>query len=85
MAGRYTPQAVFDAGSPSYNVDGQQIPTPFYPDGSPNTVFESFYEDEVAHLAAYCRSRGIHLLHLPWYGQNWAELNNGAEVRAQPE
>ena len=84
MAGRYTPQAVFDAGSPSYSVAGQQVPTPFYPNGNPNTVFESFYEDEVARLAAYCRSRGIHLLHLPWYGQDWAELNNGAEVRAQP-
>ena len=84
MAGRHTPQAVFDAGSPSYLVDGEQVPTPFYPDGSPNAVFESFYEDEVAHLAAYSRSHGVHLLHLPWYGQDWAELNNGADLRAQP-
>ena len=84
MAGRYTPQAVFDAGSPSYMANGNRVPTPFFSDGSPNTVFESFFADEVAHLAAYCRSHGIHLLHLPWYGLDWAELNNGAEVRAAP-
>ena len=58
---------------------------PFFSDGSPNTIFESFFNDEVAHLAAYCRSsRDYHLLHLPWYGLDWAELNNGAEVRAAP-
>ena len=84
MAGRYTPQAVFDAGSPSYMANGNRVPTPFFSDGSPNTIFESFFEDEVAHLAAYCRSHGIHLLHLPWYGLDWAELNNGTEVRAAP-
>jgi RTX calcium-binding nonapeptide repeat (4 copies) len=84
MAGRYTPQAVFDAGSPSYTANGNRVPTPFFSDGSPNTIFESFFESEVAHLAGYCRSHGIHLLHLPWYGLDWAELNNGAEVRAAP-
>ena len=84
MAGRYTPQAVYDAGSPSYMANGNRIPTPFFSDGSPNTVFESFFETEVAHLAAYCRSHGVHLLHLPWYGLDWAELNNGTEVRAAP-
>jgi hypothetical protein len=84
MAGRHTPDAVFDAGSPSYTVGGQRVPTPFFPDGSPNTVFESYFEAEVAHLAAYCRGHGIRLLHLPWYGQDWAELNNGTEVRSQP-
>lgn len=84
MAGRYTPQAVFDAGSPSYTANGNRIPTPFLADGSPNTIFESFFDTEVGHLATYCRSHGIHLLHLPWYGLDWAELNNGAEVRAAP-
>ena len=84
MAGRYTPQAVFDAGSPSYMANGNRVPTPFLADGSPNTVFESFFDATVAHLAAYSRSHGIHLLHLPWYGLDWAELNNGTEVRAAP-
>ena len=84
MAGRYTPQAVYDAGSPSYMANGNRIPTPFLADGSPNTVFESFFDTEVAHLASYCLSHGIHLLHLPWYGLDWAELNNGTEVRDAP-
>ena len=84
MAGRFTPAAVFDAGSPSYVVDGDRIPTPFFPDGSPNTVFEAAYTDLVTFLASYCRAHDVHLLHLPWYGQEWAELNNGAEVRSQP-
>jgi hypothetical protein len=84
MAGRHTPEAVFSAGSPYYVVGGEKVPTPFNANGSPNTVFESFFEAQVAELASYCRSNGIHLLHLPWYGQDWAELNNGAEVRNQP-
>jgi hypothetical protein len=83
MAGRFTPQWVFDSGSPSYNVNGEEVPTPFFPDGSANTVFESAYGGLVSYLANYSRSRGVQLLHLPWYGQDWAELNNGAEVRAQ--
>ena len=84
MAGHFTPQWVFDTGSPSYTVNGDQVPTPFFPDGSSNTVFESAYGGLVSYLADYSRSRGIHLLHLPWYGQDWAELNNGTEVRSQP-
>jgi hypothetical protein len=84
MAGRFTPQWVFDSGSPSYTVNGDRVPTPFFSDGSPNTVFESAYGGLVTYLAQYSRSRGIKLLHLPWYGQDWAELNNGIEVRSEP-
>lgn len=84
MAGRYTPQWVFDSGSPSYTVNGEQVPTPFFSDGRPNTVFESAFGGLVSYLAQYSRSRGVKLLHLPWYGQDWAELNNGAEVRSEP-
>ena len=84
MAGRHTPGSVYAAGSPSYVIPGGRVPTPFTPDGSPNTVFERAYDREVARLAAYARANGIRLLHLPWYGQDYAELNNGAEVRAQP-
>ena len=84
MAGHFTPQWVFDTGSPSYSVNGDQVPTPFFPDGSPNTVFEAAYGGLVSYLADYSRSRGVQLLHLPWYGQDWAELNNGLEVRSQP-
>lgn len=84
MAGHFTPQWVFDSGSPSYIVNGDEVPTPFFPDGSSNTVFEAAYGGLVSYLADYSRSRGVQLLHLPWYGQDWAELNNGAEVRSQP-
>jgi hypothetical protein len=84
MAGRFTPAWVFDSGSPSYVKDGEQIPTPFKANGSSNTVFEDAYAGLVSYLADYARSRGVKLVHLPWYGQDWAELNNGAEVRAEP-
>ena len=29
-------------------------------------------------------AHGVRLLHLAWYGQDWAELNHGKEVRARP-
>jgi len=84
MAGRWTPQRVFDAGSPFYTVNGAKVPTPFSATGKPNTVFEAAYNSEVKQLAAWSRANGVHLLHLPWYGQDWAELNFGKEVRAAP-
>jgi hypothetical protein len=84
MAGRYTPDWVFDQGSPSYESSGERVPTPFFADGRPNTVFESAYLGMLGYVSDYARTRGVQLLHLPWYGQDWAELNNGAEVRDQP-
>jgi hypothetical protein len=85
MAGEWTAASVFDAGSPYYTLTtGQKVPTPFFPDGSPNTIFETSWGNMVASLASWCRTRGVRELHLPWYGQNWAELNNGSEVRSQP-
>jgi hypothetical protein len=84
MAGRHTPSRVFAAGCPSYLHRGERVPVPFQPEGGPNTVFEAEYERFVARLAAWCRSHDVRLLHLAWYGQDWAELNHGKEVRAQP-
>jgi hypothetical protein len=84
MAGRHTPARVFDAGCPSYLHRGERVPVPFLPDGAPNEVFEAEYERFVARLAGWCRAHGVRLLHLAWYGQDWAELNHGKEVRAQP-
>lgn len=85
MAGRSTPQRVFDAGSPYYTIDaGVKVPTPFNADGTPNTVFEAAYDEYVGRLADWSMRNDVHLLHLAWYGQEWAELNNGAEVRATP-
>ncbi len=83
MAGRHSPEDVFAAGSPYYLSGQEKIPTPFYEDGSPNVIFEQQYDKFVAHLASWCRANNVRLLHLAWYGQAWAELNNGKEVRAQ--
>lgn len=82
MAGRHTPQRVFDAGAAYYLKGAEKVPAPVNADGSPNTVFEQAWNEYVGRLAAWSRAHGVHLMHLAWYGQDWAELNNGAEVRA---
>jgi hypothetical protein len=84
MAGRHTPARVFDAGSPFYLRGQERVPVPFLPDGSPNTFFESEYKQLVRRLAEWSRKNSAPLLHLAWYGQDWAELNHGQEVRAAP-
>lgn len=85
MAGKYTPARVFTDGSPSYLLSsGLKVPTPFTATGSPNLVFEAAYDEFVGRLAGWARAHGVALLHLPWYGQDWAELNLGPEVRAAP-
>jgi hypothetical protein len=91
MAGRHTPARIFDAGCPYYVVPGyggrggpDKVPVPMLPDGSPNTVFEEHYRAYVRRLADWCGRNDVRLIHLAWYGQDWAELNNGLEVRAVP-
>ncbi|HUT89682.1 MAG TPA: hypothetical protein VMY37_09310, partial [Thermoguttaceae bacterium] len=86
MAGRHTPAGVFDRECRFYlggRGGREKIPMPFMEDGSPNTVFEKEYDAFVARLAAWCRAHDVRLLHLAWYGQDWAELNHGKEVRSQ--
>ena len=83
MAGRHTPARVFEAGSPFYlNAAREKVPAPFQPDGASNAVFEREYRRFATRLACWCRAQGVRLLHLAWYGQDWAELNHGKEVRA---
>jgi hypothetical protein len=85
MAGRHTPARVFDAGSPYYVLaSGEKTPSPFYSNGSPNVVFEQAWDEFVGRLAGWSRANGVKLLHLSWYGQDWAELNHGKEVRSAP-
>ncbi len=87
MAGRHTPETVFQKGCRYYlggRTGQEKVPVPFLADGSPNLLFESAYKQLVERLARWCRANGVHLLHLAWYGQDWAELNHGKEVRAVP-
>ena len=85
MAGRHTPSRVISSGSPYYTLSsGEKVPAPFNSNGTPNTIFEGAYDEFVGRLAAWSRTNGVKLLHLSWYGQDWAELNNGAEVRQVP-
>jgi hypothetical protein len=84
MAGRHTPEPVFADGCRFYRSERsrEKVPAPFLEDGSPNLVFEKHYEVLVSRLAGWCRTNQVRLLHLAWYGQEWAELNHGKEVRA---
>lgn len=91
MAGRHTPGRVFDKGARFYlvsrrrgreNGPSEKVPAPLLADGSPNLTFETEYDRFVRRLASWCRENDVPLLHLAWYGQDWAELNHGREVRA---
>jgi len=93
MAGRHTPARVFESGARFYRVRAgkharasrpERVPAPFLANGAPNRVFEAEYEKFVKRLASWCREHDVHLMHLAWYGQDWAELNHGKEVRSLP-
>jgi hypothetical protein len=83
MAGRWTPPRVFSAGAYFYvNSAGERIPKPFNDAGvAGNPVFEAAYDKAVARMAAWSRAHGVRLLHLPWYGHKWAEIDNGEEIQ----
>lgn len=80
MAGRHTPSSILDI-IPTYTVNGQRVPNPVATDTS---GFEGAWRAYIKKLIAWGKPAGVHLLHLSWYAQDWAELNNGAEVRAIP-
>jgi hypothetical protein len=84
MAGAHTPQRVFDAGAAFYIRDGQQVPLPWDNATGSHQIFLGAYAEYAGRLATWARAHDVRLLHLSWYGQDWAELNNGAEVRAAP-
>lgn len=83
MAGRHTPQYVFDNGAYFYTLtDGTKIPKPFSDSGvAGNPAFENAYRATVSSLATWARANGVSLIHLPWYGQDWAELHNALNIR----
>jgi hypothetical protein len=73
----------------STKIGTQSIPLPWGPGSTPtsfvpNSVFEDGYRSTVVQLAAYARTNGIHLLHLPWYSGTTAEIYDGAEVQNAP-
>ena len=82
LAGRSTPARVFREGAPYYRSGGARIPKPFRDDGTAgNPVFERNYERVVDKLASWSRRHDVGVLHLPWYGFQWAEIYNGPAVR----
>ncbi|MGB0101104.1 MAG: hypothetical protein WBP61_12570 [Nocardioides sp.] len=81
MAGAHTPKRVFDAGAASYNVGGNLVPLPWDAASGKTQVFLDEYAAYAGKLASWSRSHGVRLLHLSWYGLDWAELNHGVEVR----
>ena len=85
MAGAHTPSRVFDAGAAHYlNGSGAKVPLPWDNETGSHRVFLDAYGKYVGKLARWSRAHDVRLLHLSWYGQDWAELNHGAEVRAAP-
>ena len=76
------PARVFRAGASYYRYGGDKVPLPFDNDTGRHAVFLKAYEKYVARLATWSRKHDVRLLHLSQYGQDWAELNHGSEVRA---
>ncbi len=82
MAGSYTPGRVFRAGASYYRYGGDKVPLPFDNNTGRHAVFVKAYKKYVARLATWSRQHDVRLLHLSQYGQDWAELNHGSEIRA---
>lgn len=67
----------------TYAVSGGtgRCPVPFNTDGSVNDKAVTYHAERSAALAAWCRTNGVPILHLPWFGRDWAEIANGTDVR----
>ena len=83
MAGRSTPARVFREGAYYYTAGGNKIPKPFSNSGrAGNPVFERNYKSVVKKLSSWSHDHHVKLLHLPWYGYQWAEIYNGSAVQS---
>lgn len=82
MFGRWMP-ANADVGR-TYPVSGGsgKAPVPFNTDGTPNVKAIDYYVGQTERIAAECRRQGLTILHQPWFGRDWAEIANGADMRA---
>lgn len=90
MAGRWTPAAILTSMGTNYTFPCAQIagsnalaPKPFSTAGvAGNPVFEAAYAALLEELADWYDANDAYLLHCSWFAMDYAELNNGAEVRA---
>lgn len=82
MAGAHTPARVFDAGAAYYPKGSSKVPLPWDNSTGRVQVFLDEYATYAGKLAAWARANGVRLLHFSWFGQDWAELNHGKELRA---
>ena len=60
-----------------------KVPLPYNPSSTgfePNLAFEAEYTKLVDSLVAYAQANNIKLIHMPWYGRDWAELNYHDEM-----
>jgi hypothetical protein len=84
MLGQHSPDAAAIAGPHYYKAGNVPVAAPFGPIGEPNYAFlDGWYLTWITNLAEWCAANDT-FLHLPWWGQDWAELNNGIEVRSLP-
>lgn len=68
-------------------ADGAQVPLPYNPNSAtfaPNTGFEREYTKLVDNLIDYAVANNIKLIHMPWYGRDWAEINYHPELWNEP-
>ncbi len=72
------------AGGDPCASSGDVVPLPFHSDGSPNTEFETIYQNFLTAFIPYCLKYGVSEIRAPWYGDQFAELNHGLELRSAP-
>lgn len=84
MAGAHTPTRVFESGAAFYMKGGLRVPLPWSNTSGDHTVFLAAYQTYARKLADWARANSVSLLHLSWWGQDWAELNHGKELRDAP-
>lgn len=68
-------------------ADGAQVPLPYNPNSAtfaPNTGFEREYTKLVDNIINYAAANNIKLVHMPWYGRDWAEINYHPELWNEP-
>jgi hypothetical protein len=89
MAGSSTPDNLLTDAAYYYTFGQKKIPTPFR-NAAPNLsaagnpAFEAAFEGMISKMASYARAHGIRLIHLSWYGRDWAELNCDESLTSQP-